>query len=59
MTLLDAQQYDESRDRRRVKVLITSIIAAMFLGWVIFHLRNYPDRHAADKFFAALAKQEK
>jgi hypothetical protein len=58
MTLLDAQQYDESRDRRRVKVLITSIIAAMFLGWVIFHLRNYPDRHAADKFFAALAKQD-
>jgi len=58
MTLLDAQQYDDSRDRRRTKIIIISIIGALLLAWVIYHLRNYPERHAADKFFAALVKQD-
>ena len=58
MTLLDAQQYDESRDRRRRGILIAAIIAALFLAWVGFHLRNYPERRVADKFFAALQRQD-
>ena len=58
MTLLDAQQYDDSRDRRRTKIIIISILGGLLLAWVIYHLRNFPDRHAADKFFAALAKQD-
>ena len=53
MTLLDAQQYDESRDRRRKGIIIAAIITGLLLAWVGFHLRNYPERHAADKFFAA------
>jgi hypothetical protein len=58
MTLLDAQQYDEARARRRTKIIIVSIIGALILAWVIYHLRNYSERHAADKFFAALEKQD-
>jgi hypothetical protein len=54
MTLMDAQQYDESRDRRRRKLIIISVFVVLFLAWAGYHLRNHPERHAADKFFAAL-----
>jgi hypothetical protein len=58
MTLLDAQQYDESRDRRRRGFIISAIIAGLFLLWVGFHLRNYPERHAANNFFSALERSD-
>jgi len=58
MTLLDAQQYDESRDRRRRGIIISAIIAGLFLLWVAFHLRNYPERHAVNKFFSALERPD-
>ena len=51
---MDAQQYDESRGRRRRNVIIIGVIAALILAWVVFHLRDHPERHAADKFFSAL-----
>ena len=57
MTLLDAQQYDDSRDRRRTKIIIIAIVAGLLLAWMGYHLRNYSERHAADEFFAALQKQ--
>jgi hypothetical protein len=56
MTLMDAQQYDEARDRRRTNLIIVVVIVALVLAWVAYHLRDYPERHAADKFFAALEK---
>src|SRR5262249_49899176 len=58
MTLLDAQQYDEARARRRMKIIIASIIGALILAWGFYHLLNFPERHAADKLFAALQKQD-
>ena len=57
MTLMDAQQYDEARDRRRRKVIIVAVLAGLLLAWVGYHVRNYPERRAADKFFAALKLQ--
>lgn len=57
MTLMDAQQYDEARARRRRKWIIIAIIAAIVLAWVAFHLRNWPERHVADNFFTALQQQ--
>jgi ketosteroid isomerase-like protein len=54
MTLMDAQQYDEARGRRRRNFVIVGVIAALILAWVAYHLRSYPDRRAVDKFFAAL-----
>jgi hypothetical protein len=55
---MDAQQFDEARARRHTRVVIAAVIAAFVLAWVGYHLRNYPERHAADKFFAALAHQD-
>jgi hypothetical protein len=54
MTLMDAQQYDEARSRRRTKLIITGVIALLILAWVAFHFRNYPERRAADKFLTDL-----
>jgi hypothetical protein len=54
MTLMDAQRYDEARARRRRNTIIVVIIAVLVLAWVTYHLRDYPERHTADKFFAAL-----
>src|SRR5690242_601678 len=57
MTLMDAQQYDEARARRRRNVIIIAVIAAIILAWVAYHLRNWPERHVADNFFSALQQQ--
>ena len=58
MTLMDAQQYDEARARRRRKLIIIGIVAAIVLAWVAYHMRNYPQRHAVAQFFADLQKQD-
>ncbi|MBA3913709.1 MAG: hypothetical protein H0X25_07600 [Acidobacteriales bacterium] len=58
MTLLDAKQYDESRDRRRSRMILAIVILAVICGWIAYHLRNYPERHASDKFFATLKNKD-
>lgn len=58
MTLLDAKQYDAARERRRRLCIIGIVIAILVLAWVAYHLRNYPERHAVDKFFTALERQD-
>lgn len=58
MTLMDAQQYDEARARRRRNLIIIGVIAALVFAWVAYHLRNWPERHVADKFFTALQQQK-
>ena len=58
MTLLDAQQFDEARARRRRKSIVYAIIVVLILAWVGYHLRHYPERSEVDKFFAALQKQD-
>jgi hypothetical protein len=55
---MDAQQYDEARDRRRRGLIIIIVIAVMFLAWLAYHFRDYPERHAAAKFFATLTRQD-
>ena len=54
MTLMDAQQYDDTRDRRRRTRIIISVFVVLILAWVAYHFRNYPERHAVAKFFSAL-----
>jgi hypothetical protein len=57
MTLLDAQQYDPARERRR-RVRIISIVASVLvlaaLGWAY---RDWPEEHAVDRFFGALQQK--
>ncbi|MBZ5719803.1 MAG: hypothetical protein LAO03_05430 [Acidobacteriia bacterium] len=58
MTLMDAQQYDEARERRRklkISIAILVIVAVSVLLWMN---RYWPERHVADSFFAALQKQD-
>src|ERR1700756_2880510 len=58
MTLMDAKEYDDSRDRRRRKLILVTIVAALILAWVGYHFRNYSERHTVDKFFNALQQQK-
>lgn len=54
MTLMDAQTFDEGRARRRRIAITLIVLLALFLAWLGYHMRNYPERHAVDKFFTAL-----
>ena len=58
MTLLDAKQYDAARDRRRRYIILLVVIVVLLVAWVGYHFRNYPERAAVTKFFAALQKQD-
>jgi hypothetical protein len=58
MTLLDAQQYDPARDRRRRNRIIVLVVAVLICAWVAYHFRAYPERAAVGRLFAALQKQD-
>jgi len=55
---MDARQYDPTRDRRRRNWMIGSVVFLLILAWVVYHYRDYSERHAVDKFFAAIQKQD-
>ena len=58
MTLLDAQQYDFAKaKRRKIKIVltITAVVVLAVIGWLY---RNWPEEHVVDKFFVALQKQD-
>jgi len=57
MTLMDAEQYDPTRDRRRRMWICVAVVFVIVVSWVVYHCRNYPERNAAHKFFAALQSQ--
>ena len=58
MTLMDAKEYDDSRDRRRKNLIITAVLAGLVLAWVVYHFRDYSERHTVEKVFAALQQQK-
>lgn len=58
MTLMDAAQFDAARDRRRRTLIIVGVIVILIGAWIAYHMRNYPERHAVDKFFNALQAQK-
>jgi hypothetical protein len=47
MTLLDAKPYDDTRDRRRLIVIVAAVFLVAIGGWLIYHFRNYGERHTA------------
>ncbi|HET7890534.1 MAG TPA: hypothetical protein VFL34_03375 [Candidatus Sulfotelmatobacter sp.] len=58
MTLLDAQEYDPEKARKRRMQIISAIailLVALALGW---WFRYWPYEHIAGKFFDALQKQD-
>jgi hypothetical protein len=58
MTLMDAQQYDPDRDRRRRNVILAIVIAVLIGSWATYHLRDSHDRAIARRFFSDLQKQD-
>jgi hypothetical protein len=58
MTLLDAKQYDSSRDRRRRIRAITIIAVFVVVAIVAWHYHNWPEERVADQFFQALQSRQ-
>jgi hypothetical protein len=57
MTLLDAQQYDPARERRRRIRIITSCVVIFFIAGLVWEYRNWPEEHIVDRFFDALQQK--
>ncbi len=57
MTLLDAEQYDSARERRRRMWIALAVSLLLLVAWAVYHCRDYPERNAVSKFFAALQSQ--
>lgn len=58
MTLLDAQEYDPERSRKRRKQVISAItilVVVLALGW---WFRYWPEEHIVGQFFGVLQKQD-
>jgi len=54
---MDAEQYDAARHRRRRMRIVGVIVFVLLAAWVVYHFRDYPERNAVSKFFAALQSQ--
>ena len=58
MTLLDAQQYDPAKERRkkiRIALACLGIVILLVIAWMY---RNYPEERVVDRFFTALQTQD-
>jgi hypothetical protein len=58
MTLLDAQEYDPNKARKRTRIIISSIailVIVLGLGW---WFRNWPQERMVGHFFESLQKQD-
>ena len=58
MTLLDAQEYDPEKGRKRTKRIIAAtaiILIVLAFGW---WFRYWPQEHVVGKFFDALQRQD-
>jgi hypothetical protein len=58
MTLLDAKAYRPEVERRKKTRIIALVILILILAAVGWFNRFWPEKHVADKFFAALRKQD-
>ena len=57
-TLFQAPQYDPARDRRRTRLVIITVIAAVLAVLIFFRFRNWPYEHAVGSFFHALQQRD-
>jgi len=58
MTLLDAQDFDHEKERRRKIRLAMIIGVVVIVAGLLWWFRFWPEEHLAGKFFAALQKQD-
>jgi len=58
MTLLDAEQYDPARERRRkIKIAAIAVIVLLLAGF-IWTYRNWPEERVVDRFFDVLQQKK-
>ncbi len=58
MTLLDAQEYDPAKARKRKQRIISAIAIVLIVAGVVWWNRYWPEEHLVGKFFAALQLQD-
>jgi hypothetical protein len=58
MTLLDAQQYDEEKARKRTRRIISSISILVIVLGLLWWFRYWPEERIVGHFFDALQKQD-
>jgi hypothetical protein len=57
-TLFEAPPYDPSRDRRRRQVAIGIGALLVFVAFLAFWFRNWPETRVVDRFFEALEAKD-
>jgi len=57
MTLLDAEPYDPTRDRRRRIKIAAAAVLVLILAWIGWMYRNWPEEHLVSRFFDALQQK--
>jgi hypothetical protein len=58
MTLLDAQEYDPQKGRKRTRRIISAIAIVLIVAGVVWWFRYWPQEHLVGKFFTALQAQD-
>jgi len=57
MTLLDAEQYDPNRERRRRLKIAGVVVLVLLLAGLAWLYRNWAEERAVDRFFTALEQK--
>ncbi len=57
MTLLDAQEFDYARQRRRRIRVASILVLALVIAGLAWEYHNWPEEHVVDKFFDTLQQQ--
>ena len=58
MTLLDAQDYDPHRHRKRNRIIISTIVGTLIVLFLLWWFRYWPEEHLVGRFFDDLLKQD-
>ncbi len=58
MSLLDAPEYDASRERRKKLLALGAAVLVATVAAAAYHFRNWPEERVVDHFFAALLAKD-
>jgi len=58
MSLLDAPEYDPSRERRKKLLVLAAVVLVATLAAAAYRFRNWPEERVVDRFFAALQAKD-
>lgn len=58
MTLLDAKEFDPTKERKRRKRIISAIIVVVIVVALVWWFRYWPEEHLVGKFFDSLERKD-